>query len=266
MDANFADRPLPTLPAPHPIGTIYDFVQQCSASRFVLFTNLPDPLILQNHRSDDKNGWRQYNRHCQIHKQPISSVYLLVPYIYRACAGNRRTVYQCVSHLRPFKPCSPASCQVVAWWRGGVGRGGLCGPGDNFAARPVADIGSPIHCGLMVTQDSLTIGDRLQLSGGYSPPPYRIFSKAGVLGTLTDFIPGQNEAPAIVVQLDEPITGESISGSTIVLELRYVGAKWGPTGVAHVELCDFVPESKVWKDRRQGEWVESHATYQLVSC
>lgn len=136
---------------------------------------------------------------------------------------------------------------------------------DGGEIRLLSDAGPAIHFVLMVTQDSLTIGDRLQLGGGYGPPPYWIFGKAGVRGTLTDFIPGQNETPAVVVQLDEPITGESTSGSTIVLELRYVGAKWGPTGVAHVELCDFVPEAKVWKDRRQGEWVESHATYQLVS-
>lgn len=117
----------------------------------------------------------------------------------------------------------------------------------------------------MVTRDSLTIGERLRLSGGYGPNPAWLSGKASVIGTLTEFIPGQNETPALVVQLDEPIIGESTSGSTIVLELRHADAKWEPAGTVHVELCDFVPEPKAWKDRRQGEWVESHATYQMVS-
>lgn len=117
----------------------------------------------------------------------------------------------------------------------------------------------------MVTQDSLTIGDRLQLGGGYERDPGWLSGKASVLGTLIEFIPGQNGSPAAVIQLDEPISGGSRSGSTVVLQLRYAGAKWEPTETVHVELCDFIPEPKVWNDRRQGEWVESHATYRLVS-
>ena len=117
----------------------------------------------------------------------------------------------------------------------------------------------------MSTQDSLTIGDRLQLGGGYEPNSAWLSGRASLLGTVTQFIPGQNGSRAVVVQLDEPISGESLSGSTVVLQLRYADAKWEPTETVHVELCDFTPEPKVWKDRRQGEWIESHATYRLVS-
>lgn len=117
----------------------------------------------------------------------------------------------------------------------------------------------------MSTQDSLTIGDRLQLGGGYEPNSAWLSGRASLLGTVTQFIPGQNGSRAVVVQLDEPICGESLSGSTVVLQLRYADAKWEPTETVHVELCDFTPEPKVWKDRRQGEWIESHATYRLVS-
>jgi len=117
----------------------------------------------------------------------------------------------------------------------------------------------------MVTQDSLTIGDRLLLGGGYQPNPGWLSGKAAVSGTLIDFIPGQNGSLAVVLQLDEPISGESRTGSTVVLQLRYADVKWEPTGTVHVELCDFLPERKVWNDRPQGEWVESHATYRLVS-
>ena len=116
----------------------------------------------------------------------------------------------------------------------------------------------------MVTQDSLTIGDRLQLGGGYEPSPSWLSGKASVRGTLTDFIPGQNGSLAAVVQLDEPISGESRSGSTVVLELRYADAKWEHTETVHVELCDFFPERIGWNERRRGEWIESHATYRLV--
>lgn len=75
------------------------------------------------------------------------------------------------------------------------------------------------------------------------------------------FIPGQNEASAAVIKLDELITAGDVTGDTLVLELRYVGASWGSTETVHVELCDFTPEAKKWQERRQGKWVESHATY-----
>ena len=117
----------------------------------------------------------------------------------------------------------------------------------------------------MSTQDSLAIGDRVRLGGGYEPDPAWLSGRTSVLGTVSQFIPGQNGSRAVVVQLDEPISGESLSGSTVVLQLRYVDAKWEPTETVHVELCDFTPEPKVWKNRRQGEWIESHATYRLVS-
>ncbi len=126
-------------------------------------------------------------------------------------------------------------------------------------------MGTAIQYCPMMTQDSLTIGDRLQLSGGYEPNPTWLSGRALVLGTVTQFIPGQNGSPAVVVHLDETISSENLSGSTVVLQLRYVDAKWEPTEIVHVELCDFTPEPKAWKDRRQGEWIESHATYQLVS-
>ena len=135
----------------------------------------------------------------------------------------------------------------------------------NVRFRSIADMSTAIQCRPMSTQDSLTIGDRLQLGGGYEPNSAWLSGRASVLGTVTQFIPGQNGSRAVVVQLDEPISGESLSGSTVVLQLRYADAKWEPTETVHVELCDFTPEPKVWKDRRQGEWIESHATYRLVS-
>lgn len=117
----------------------------------------------------------------------------------------------------------------------------------------------------MDTANGLAVGDRIELSGGYEPDPSWLGGKPSIRGRLTAFIPGQNRSPAAVVELDEALSGQSVSGSTIVLELRLVGAEWAATEVVHVELCDFIPEPTAWKDRRQGEWVESHANYRLVS-
>lgn len=83
-------------------------------------------------------------------------------------------------------------------------------------------------------------------------------------GTCISFIKGQNERPAAVIELDEPITVDGTTGKIVVLELRYVGARWVKRETVHVELCDFMPEDKSWKDRKRGKWVESHASYAVI--
>ena len=80
------------------------------------------------------------------------------------------------------------------------------------------------------------------------------------MATITRFIPGQNDALAVVAHLEAPVSIDQATGQVVVLELRYKGATWGEANTVHVELCDFEPESKTWKDRRQGKWIESHAT------
>lgn len=107
----------------------------------------------------------------------------------------------------------------------------------------------------------LQAGDRMRLSGGYSFEPAWLAGEASVEGMVAEFIPGQNNRPAAVIKLDAPITAEGITGDVLVLELRYADATWEAKGVIHVELCDFPPEPRRWRDRRQGKWVESHATY-----
>lgn len=114
--------------------------------------------------------------------------------------------------------------------------------------------------------EGLAVGDRIRVGGGYDAGSTWLPQGASRDGTLVQFIPGQNEAPAAVVQLDLPITAEGVTGDTLVLELRYVGATWGRTETVHVELCDFTPEPKRWQERRQGKWVESHATYERLAA
>jgi hypothetical protein len=79
------------------------------------------------------------------------------------------------------------------------------------------------------------------LSGGYSFEPEWLAGKESVSGVVIAFMPGQNDTPAAVIKLDRPMTFEDVTGDILVLELRCVGAEWAPTGIVHVELCDFMP-------------------------
>ena len=106
----------------------------------------------------------------------------------------------------------------------------------------------------------LRIKDRIWLSGGYDEAKW-LSGTPGYFGTVHSYIPGQNETPAAVIKLDQKITVEDVTGDILVLELRWEGAKWGEQGVVHIELCDFIPEPKSWRERKQGKWVESHASY-----
>jgi hypothetical protein len=112
--------------------------------------------------------------------------------------------------------------------------------------------------------NTLKVGDRVRLSGGYDMIPRWLCGKDEHIGTVTRFMPGQNQDLAAVVKLDSPITVEATTGDVVILELRYVGAKWKEKETVHIELCDFDPEPKSWKDRKQGKWVESHASYEIL--
>ena len=113
---------------------------------------------------------------------------------------------------------------------------------------------------------SLQVGDRIELYGGYDYDPLYLKNPPDSKrsGTVIKFINGQNESPAAVVKLDEKITGEKITGDIAILELRHVGQTWKEPTPVHIELCDFMPEDKVWKDRKQGEWVEAAASVRLI--
>lgn len=110
----------------------------------------------------------------------------------------------------------------------------------------------------------LQINDRIWLAGGYEPEPEWLGKTQGYYGSVESFMPGQNSEPAVIVKLDSKITVEKITGDILIMELRWEGAKWGNQGVVHLELCDFVPEHKPWKNRKQGKWIESHASYKKI--
>ena len=108
----------------------------------------------------------------------------------------------------------------------------------------------------------LTIGDRVRLSGGYDPEPSWLKGQSAYTGTVLSFIPGQNAAPAAVVQLDHMLEVDTTSGAIAILELRYANKEWTDENVVQVELCDFIPAAKPWPSRRR--WVESNATCSRV--
>jgi len=110
----------------------------------------------------------------------------------------------------------------------------------------------------------LRSGDRVNISGGYDMDPRWLNGKTSRAGTLIKFIPGQNKQPAAVIALDETLTFDRSSGKFLVLELRYVGARWLRSETVHLELCFDMPPEKAWNDRVRGKWIESHATYELV--
>jgi hypothetical protein len=118
----------------------------------------------------------------------------------------------------------------------------------------------------MQKQKTLEISDRIELFGGYDYDP--LFLKDPPAdkrtGTVINFIAGQNKSKATVVRLDDRIKGNNISGDIAVLELRYGDQTWSDPSPVHIELCDFVPEDKPWKDRRQGEWIEAAATLRII--
>jgi hypothetical protein len=113
----------------------------------------------------------------------------------------------------------------------------------------------------------LQVGDKIELSGGYDYDPLFLKNPPASKrsGTVIQFIRGQNESPAAVVKLDQSFSGEKITGDIVVLELRHVGQTWQEPAPVHIELCDFMPEDKTWKDRKQGEWVEAAASVTIVT-
>ena len=112
----------------------------------------------------------------------------------------------------------------------------------------------------------LQAGDKIELSGGYDYDPVYLRNPRSSRrhGTIIKWIKGQDKEPAAVVRLDQKISGEKITGDIVILELRYVGQTWQQPTPVHIELCDFMPEDKTWKDRKQGEWVEAAATVTLI--
>lgn len=131
------------------------------------------------------------------------------------------------------------------------------------------------QAGRMTTADTPVgrTGQRVRLSGGFEATPSWLGDRPSVTGVVSDWIPGQNEVAACVIELDEPLTTEGdvrgttaiVTGRHVVLQLRYTGQVWERTGIVHVELCGAPPEPEAWPNRQLGAWVDSHATYEFTN-
>jgi hypothetical protein len=127
---------------------------------------------------------------------------------------------------------------------------------DSIGDSEPMDIGRP-----------LAPGQRVRVFGGYDTNPSWLQDDPdGYEGVVSGFIPGRNELPAAVIALDAPLFAGGIEGAFVVLEQAWEGIAWGQTSPRiHVELCNFTPEAKRWQERRRGAWIESHATFAVVS-
>jgi hypothetical protein len=104
-------------------------------------------------------------------------------------------------------------------------------------------------------------GDRVFVSSGSMAPKWLTGGRRGLCGVLERFVPGQNDVPAAVVKLDEPLEVDGARGQYLQLDLRYVGRTWDePMAVASAELCDFLPDDRPWQERPRGFGIESHTT------
>jgi hypothetical protein len=114
-----------------------------------------------------------------------------------------------------------------------------------------------------ILHPTLKAGQRIVLSGGYDMEPKWLGGHNQRYAEVIKSIPGQNKESALLVKFDKQFEIEGYSAIYAVLELRYEKSKWEAGAICHIEACDFLPEEKTWKDRKQGEWVESNATLRL---
>lgn len=104
----------------------------------------------------------------------------------------------------------------------------------------------------------LQVDERIVVYGGYDhEPEWLLANPSGYPGEVGEFIPGQNEQPAVVVARDEELVlpngagavrGQLVCGKFVVLELGHVGTDWAmPPPRVHVELCEERPPPKRWQ-------------------
>ena len=108
----------------------------------------------------------------------------------------------------------------------------------------------------------LRIGDCVRLSGGYDAEPKWLTGSDALVGKCISFVPSDKRRTAAVIQLDKPITFDSVSGFYVALRLRYVGARWSKREIVHVELFAAPPVS-LQEASSRGLWIESHASYRV---
>jgi hypothetical protein len=111
---------------------------------------------------------------------------------------------------------------------------------------------------------ALTVGDRIQLFGGYEDPPPWLQGRTSIEGIVLAFLDDKSGRQAVVVKLNEPITFETLSSDRVVLRLRYADARWRRSETVHVELCRPAESLSSETATSEPRWIESHASYRVL--
>ena len=115
----------------------------------------------------------------------------------------------------------------------------------------------------------LEMGDRVELSGGYDMTPNWLGGKDFYPGTVIAFLPRDgNETPYVIVRSDEKIAFDGFTGDIVVLSLRYKDAQWSKhetVNPVNLYLLDSPPQNGEFYKKGIGKWMESHASYRVIS-
>ena len=90
--------------------------------------------------------------------------------------------------------------------------------------------------------------------------------------TVITFLENSNEQHSsaerlsALIEFDELIEFEGITGKFGVLDLRHVGQAWENIGPAHVFLLKDKIHSIQERTLESSRWMESHATYEVVTA
>jgi hypothetical protein len=108
----------------------------------------------------------------------------------------------------------------------------------------------------------LSVGDRVKIDGGYDIDPSWLQGGGGYEGIIEDFLTRHDgRGMDALVRLAAPVTLKGVTGSLVLLSLRYESAKWEGRPTVHVVLCSELPrEPDFLKDATRFAWVESHAS------
>ena len=87
------------------------------------------------------------------------------------------------------------------------------------------------------------------------------------MATVEDvLVNGQQGETRLLVRIPKPLTAEGLTGSHLMLALRYRGASWSDAGICHIALCAERPDSETWwEEKSRFAWVESHAGFQKLA-
>jgi hypothetical protein len=118
----------------------------------------------------------------------------------------------------------------------------------------------------------MNIGDQIRLSGGNDMNPQWLQGRKEHYARVIAFLPTNSkkrsspERFSALIEFDEFIEFEGMTGKFGVLDFRYVEQVWENTGPVHVFLLKEKINSIDERTRESSRWMESHATYDVVSA